>query len=101
MGRTAALVRIGPVVVAAVVFTLAACTSSGGGQSSPGSFEARPLVMPAQHATHIRPHPFGSLHVPADEPAYSRMSRGQRADLVKALRGVDCAHPPTLSGTAA
>lgn len=90
---------IGAVVAAVVAATLSACTSGDSG--SAGSLEVRPLIMPAQHATHARANPFGSLHVPSSEAAYSRMSRTQRADLAKALHGVNCAQPPTLTGTAA
>jgi preprotein translocase subunit SecD len=59
------------------------------------------MIMPGQHSTQVRANPFGSLHVPATERAYTALSRQQRAALQAALRSVDCAHPPTLSGTAA
>ena len=55
--------------------------------------------MPAQHATGAQANAFDSLHVPADEDTYSRLSRSQQAKLADALRGVDCAHPPALSDT--
>jgi hypothetical protein len=90
---------MGAVIVAAVAATAGVCTScSGGGRS--GSLEVRPVIMPAQKTTAVRADSFGSLHVPATEDAYSNLSRSRRAMLAEALRGVDCAHPPTLSGTA-
>jgi preprotein translocase subunit SecD len=55
--------------------------------------------MPAQHVTAARPDPFAALHVPADEDAYSRLTPAQQTQLVNALRGVDCAHPPVLPKT--
>ncbi len=91
---------IGLVVAAAAAALMSACTSSGGRDHRGGAFEARPVIMPAQHATAVHTDPFGSLHVPADEAAYSRLSRSQQARLANALRGVDCAHLPKLSGTA-
>jgi hypothetical protein len=91
---------MGGIVVAAAALALTACTSSGDGKNSGLSFEARPVIMPALHATGVRPDAFGSLHVPADEDAYRTLSLSQRAALAEALRGVDCAHPPNLSGTA-
>lgn len=97
--------RMRRLVAVAVVFTVAACTSSGGGKPSVektggGWFQARPLIMPAQRVTAVRPDPFASLHVPTSEDAYNKLSRAQRADLASALRGVDCAHPPHLAVTA-
>ena len=55
--------------------------------------------MPAQHAGTARANSFASLQLPSDETAYSRLSRGKQAALATALRGVDCAHPPVLTGT--
>jgi hypothetical protein len=92
--------RTGRLLVVAAALLVSACTSSGGKKSDAGSFEARPVIMPALHVTHVRPDPFGSLHVPADENAYSALSRSRQAALADALRSVDCAHPPTLSGIA-
>jgi hypothetical protein len=88
-------------LVAAVgAMTLAGCTSSGdGGKTDGGWFQARPLIMPGQHATAARADPFGSLRVPTSEYNYYRLSPQQKAKLASALRGVDCAHPPVLPGT--
>lgn len=93
-------VRIGLLVAAAAALALSACSSSGGGRSGAGWFEVRPLIMPGQHTTQARTDPFGSLHVPATERAYAALGSKQRAALRDALRGVDCAHPPTLPGGA-
>ena len=90
--------RVILLVMAAGVAALCACSSSGGHTGS-GSFEVRPLIMPGVHTTHPQPNPFGSLHVPASEEAYAALNRGQQAALRAALRGVDCAHLPTMSGT--
>lgn len=89
--------------VAAVIAAVAvpACSSSGGRHTSSGSLEVRPVIMPAQRATGARADAFGSLQVPADERAYGRSSRAQQTRLASALRGVDCARPPKLTGTAA
>jgi hypothetical protein len=91
---------VGAVVAAAAAVAICACTSSGGGNSGDRSFQARPLIMPGQQTTQVRADPFAKIHVPANEAAYNELSRSQRVHLAEALRGVDCAHPPTLSGTA-
>jgi hypothetical protein len=88
-------------VVLPVVAAITAACSSSGGHTGSSSFEVRPLIMPGLHTTHPRPNPFGSMHVPATEEAYAGLSHRQQAALKRALRAVDCAHPPTLSGTAA
>lgn len=93
------------VAAAAVAVAMPACTSSGGAKGSDeksgaGWFQARPLIMPGQHATTARADPFGSLQVPTSEDAYRKLSRTQRADLANAVHGVSCAHPPHLSETA-
>jgi hypothetical protein len=90
---------VGLVAAATAALSVSACSSSHDG--SAGSLEVRAVIMPAQHAAHVRPNPFGSLHVPASEDAYRTLSRSRQSRLAEALRGVDCAHPPQLSGTAA
>src|SRR5689334_3808970 len=84
-------------------FVAAGCTSSGGtgtpDKTGGDWFQARPLIMPGQHTTKVRPDPFGSLHVPTNEVAYSNLGRAQQAALAKALQGVDCAHPPRLTNS--
>ena len=94
--------RAGWLVSAASALALSACSSSGGGATkTDGSwFQARPLIMPGQPATAVRADPFGSLRVPTTEYGYYRLSRLQQAQLASALRGVDCAHPPRLPGSA-
>ncbi len=87
--------RSGAFVAGAALFALSACTSSGGGASS-GALEVRAVIMPAQHVTTVQPDAFAAVHVPADEDAYSRLTSAQQTQLVNALRGVDCAHPPAL-----
>jgi len=87
-------------VLAATATALSACSSSGGQHTGSGSFEVRPLIIPGLHTTNPRPNPFGSLHVPATEEIYALSTRRQQAALNAALRSVDCAHPPTLSGSA-
>jgi hypothetical protein len=90
--------RTGSVIAAAIAVAAALCTScSDSGGSSASSFEVRPVIMPAQHVTHARANPFGSLHVPVDENAYSALSPSQQTALVQALKAVDCKHPPDLS----
>lgn len=89
--------RIGPVLAVAAL-VVSACTSSGGGRKS-GVFEARPMILPGQHTVAVRADPFGSIRVPQDEVAYSRMSRAQQVAIRNALGAVDCAHPPKLAGT--
>jgi hypothetical protein len=84
--------------VVAVVSAVVVSGCSSGGKSS-ASLEVRPVIMPAQHVTHVRSDPFAALHVPADENAFDSLSRSQQAALAEALRGVDCAHPPALSGS--
>lgn len=94
--------QIGRRVAIAAALAVSACTSSGGGKTAKtggGWFQARPLIMPAQPAKAVHSGPFES-HVPTTEAAYNRLSRTQRADLVTALRGVACAHPPHLSQSA-
>jgi preprotein translocase subunit SecD len=91
-------IRVGLFAGAAAALALAACSSSGG-KSGAEWFEVRPMIMPGQHTTSALADPFGSLHVPATETAYAALSRTQQADLRAALRSVDCAHPPTMSGT--
>src|SRR5690349_16792329 len=91
--------RTGWLVAAAAAFAVAACTSSGGGKTDGTWFEARPLIMPGQHATAVRADPFGSLRVPTTEYVYHRLPRRQQAQLANALRSVDCAHPPRLKGS--
>jgi hypothetical protein len=92
-------------VAAIVLLVVAGCTSSGGSdnavekKSGAGWFQARPLILPGQHAAAARPDAFASLHVPTTEDAYNTLGRGQQAELVSALRAVDCAHPPQLSGS--
>jgi hypothetical protein len=87
-------------IVAAAGAAVTLCTSCGsGGSGHDSSFEIRPVIMPAQHATQAHVDPFASLHVPVDEDAYSRLSAAQQSALTTALRGVDCAHPPKLSDT--
>jgi hypothetical protein len=94
-------VRTGLLVAAAAALVGSACTSSGGGAKSDGTwFQARPLIMPGQHATVVRADPFGSLRVPTTESGYYQRGRRQQAQLATALRGVDCAHPPSLAGSA-
>jgi hypothetical protein len=90
--------RAGWLFVASAVLAVSACSSSGGGKTDGYWFQARPLIMPGQHATAVRADPFGSLRIPATESAYYRLSRRQQAQLASALRGVDCAHPPRLAG---
>lgn len=89
--------RVGPLVATVAALAVSSCTSSGG-KSGAGWFEVRPLIMPGQHATQVHTDPFGSLHVPPTETAYTALSPQQRAALQAALRGVDCAHPPTIPG---
>jgi hypothetical protein len=91
--------RIGHLVAVLAVVAASGCTSSGTtNQNSAGdSFQARPLIMPAQRATTVHADPFGALRVPTSEPAYGRLSRARRDGLANALRAVDCAHPPQLS----
>ena len=93
-------VRAGWLILAAAALALSACTSSGSGRKTGGNwFQARPLIMPGQHATAVQADPFGSLRVPATEYGYYRLSRREQAQLADALRAVDCAHPPRLAGT--
>lgn len=88
--------------VAGVALVVSACTSSGGNGEKSGHdwFQARPLIMPGQRATTVHANPFGSLRVPTSEYAYYSLKPAQKAELAAALRGVDCAHPPHLAGTA-
>jgi preprotein translocase subunit SecD len=88
--------RRGAIAALTAALITAGCSSSSGGGKPAGLLEARPVIMPAQHVSAARTDPFGSLQVPADEDAYSRLSQTQRAALVDALRHVDCAHPPAL-----
>ncbi len=91
--------RAGRSIAVAAALVLSACTSSGAAKKTDGGwFEARPLIMPGQHATSVRPDPFGSLRVPSTETAYYRLTRRQQSQLTRALRRVDCAHPPRLAG---
>jgi len=90
--------RTGAAVAGAALFALSACTSSGGGAAS-GALEVRAVIMPAQHVATVQPGAFAAVHVPADEDAYSRLTPAQHTQLVNALRGVDCAHPPALPKT--
>lgn len=93
-------VRAGWLILATAAVALSACTSSGGGSKTGGTwFQARPLIMPGQHATAVRADPFRSLRVPATESGYYRLSRREQAQLADALRAVDCAHPPRLAGS--
>ena len=93
-------VRAGWLILAAAALALSACTSSDSGRKTGGTwFQARPLIMPGQHATAVQADPFGSLRVPATEYGYYRLSRREQAQLADALRAVDCAHPPRLAGT--
>lgn len=91
-------VRTGLILASAAALAVAACSSSGNGRNA-ASLEVRPVIMPAQHATAAHTGPFGSLRVPTDEDAYSALSPTRQAALATALRGVDCAHPPTLSNS--
>lgn len=96
--------RTGRLLAAVALVAVSGCTSSGGTKvpvkkSDRSWFQARALIMPGQHATTVRSDPFGSLRVPTSEDAYNTLSRAQQADLANALRGVDCAHPPRLSGS--
>jgi hypothetical protein len=94
-------VRTGWLVAAAAALAVSSCTSSSSGAQSGGNwFQARPLIMPGQHATGVRPDPFGSLRVPTSEYGYYRLTRRQQAQLTTALHGVDCAHPPRVAGGA-
>jgi hypothetical protein len=87
--------------VAAIVLVAAACTSSGGNGEKTGHdwFQARPLIMPGLRTTTVHADPFGSLRVPTSEYTYYSLTPAQKADLAAALRAVDCAHPPHLTGS--
>ena len=87
--------------VAAIALVAAACTSSGGNGEKSGHdwFQARALIMPGERTTAVHPNPFGSLRVPTSEYAYYSLKPAEKADLAAALRGVDCAHPPRLTGS--
>lgn len=91
--------------VLSAALALASCTSSSGGGPSPsdgpavgGSFEARPLVMPAQQIGAVRADAFGgiSFRLPVTEQDYGKLSGNEKQRLTDALRAVDCAHPPEL-----
>jgi hypothetical protein len=93
--------RVGLILATAATLAVCACTSSSGGKkakSGAGWFEVRPLIMPGQEATQVQAHPLAALHLPADEKAYAALTEQQQAALKAGLRGVDCAHPPTVSG---
>jgi hypothetical protein len=96
--------RVGWLAAAVTVVAASACTSSSGhnGPAKPPRnwFQARPLIMSGQHATAARSDPFRSLRPPTTEDAFENLSRAQQADVVNALRAVDCAHPPQLAGGA-
>lgn len=91
-------------VAAVVVGVLLAVHHSHRGSNQPagpstgGSFEARPLLMPAISVTHARPNPFAgvSFRIPSTEAGYGRLTAGEQQQLLDALRGVDCANPPEL-----
>jgi hypothetical protein len=97
--------RKGWFVAASAALVVSACTSSSVGskpvQKSGGEwFQARPLIMPGQHATGTaRADPFGALDLPATEDAFGALSPAQQARIANDLHGVDCAHPPQLSGS--
>jgi hypothetical protein len=97
--------RVSWLVVALALAAASGCTSSGGTKASVAKsgldwFQARPLIMSGQRAATVRSDPFGSLRAPTNEAAYNKLSRAQQAELARALRRVDCAHPPQLPGSA-
>jgi hypothetical protein len=64
--------------------------------------------MSAQSATGAQPNPFAtlaqadpSLHIPATEDAFARLSATQQSELATALAHVDCGNIPVLSATMA
>lgn len=94
----------------AVAALTAGCSGSGPLQiptpsSSPalrphGSFELRPLVMPAVRVRSEGPGPGGALPdpLPTSASAYQELGADRQQQLKAALASVDCADPPAVSG---
>jgi hypothetical protein len=101
--------RLAPVLAAVAVVAVGAGVlmaqhRSGGGGRATGvaigaSFEARPLLMPAQRVSAAQPDPFAGITfpLPSTEDGYSRLTMNEQKQLADAVRSVDCAHPPQLS----